>query len=176
MSRFGVDETLAVSGVNLLLNTIDEINEDRNNMLKLADEGYIGMDMSQKTKLATIILTSGDREANKLLINALKELDLEINGEFPHFETIKFLKHLVIARFFDAVGAHNQRIEQTRQNVINKSIGSNVVLEEPRIFSKYSFKRKNKNKKKEQKLLKFNKPEQDDDEEYFEVDEEEDYG
>jgi len=172
-NRFKSEDARAMGGITLLLNTLEEVEEER---IKTSDIGrqLMDMDISQKTKISSIIFTSGDRKANKLLINSLKELDLEQSDEFPHFETIKFLRHKVIACFFDAVGAHNRKIEEMRQNTINRALGSHTVLDDSKIYGKLLYKLNNKKKNKQKKLLQFKDDEvlDDNDSEFDDYDDE----
>lgn len=171
-NRFRSEDARAIGGITLLLNTLEEVEEER---MKTSDLGreLMNMNVEQKTKVASIIFTSGDKKANKRLINALKELDLEQNDEFPHFETLRYLRHKVLACFFDAVGAHNRKIEEMRQNTINRALGAHTVLNDSKLYSRLLYKFKNKNEK-PKKLLNFREDEVLDDD-YTEFDSEEEF-
>jgi len=150
-NRFKSEDARAMGGITLLLNTLDEVSEERKKTTEVADQ-LRSMNVQEKIKIASIIFTSGDKKANKRLINALKELDLEQNDEFPHHDTIQFLQHQVVACFFDAVGAHNRKIEQMRQNTINRALGSHTVLDDTTLFSKLLYKIRDKTNKPKKRL------------------------
>jgi len=170
-NRFKSEDARAMGGITLLLNTLEEVEEERLKTSELGPE-LMKLNIKQEKIIASIIFTSGDKKANKKLINALKELDMEQNDEFPHYETIKYFRHKVIACFYDAIGAHNRRIEETKQNAINKALGSHTVLDDSKIYGKLLTKIRSKTSK-PKKLLQFKEDEVYDDYSEFQDDEEE---
>jgi hypothetical protein len=166
------EDARAMSGITLLLNTLDEVGADRVESTNLASQ-LEDTTNGQKSRILSIILTSGDKDSNKKLIDALKELDLELHEEFPHQDTIEYLKHQVLACYYDAVGAHNRKIEEMRQNTINRSLGAHTVLDETKLFSRLMHKYNNR---KQRKQLKFKEDEYiDEDDDYIEYDESEEF-
>lgn len=161
----------AISGISLLLNTLDELSEREESATKIGGNIDKRELIGQIERIRAIIGTSGNRSANINLINSLKELNLELTDEFPHQATIDFLVHEVLASYYEAVGAHYQGWEKLRQNTINKAMGSHVILDEPKLFSRSLF-----GKKKKQKRLKFNVQEAPNFDDYDdEIDYDEDY-
>jgi len=117
-----------------MLNVIDELEELKENLKTVGSSLDTPNLTGHVQRISAIIGTAGDRKANRKLIAALSELHLEITEEFPHMPTIEYLVHLVMKRFYEAVGSHYENWEEIRQSTINKALGSHAVLNEPRLF------------------------------------------
>ena len=175
MGRDSADER-ALGGISLMLNVLDELEEWKDQLTTIGT----GLDSTDLTghvqRISAIIGTAGDRRTNKRLISALSELHLEITDEFPHMPTIEYLIHMVMKRFYEAVGAHYENWEEIRQMTIAKALGSHAVLNESRLFRPSYF----RDKKKRQKRRLFDRKKEpmylddmtgEDDEDYDEDDE-----
>ena len=148
MGRDSADER-ALGGINLMMSVLDELEELKDELTGIGS----GLDKSDLTghvqRISAIIGTAGDRRSNKRLISALSELHFEITDEFPHMPTIEYLIHLVMKRFYEAVGAHYENWEEIRQMTIAKALGSHAVLNESRLFRPSYFRdKKNRQKRK----------------------------
>lgn len=139
-------EEKELAAINLLEKIMDEQSDIKLNMSKLGAYFTASRLVGHMQRIIAIIGTSGAHEANKKLRASMKELNLEITDEFPHQETIEFLVHDVLNKYYDAVGDHFGEWENAKKNVIVKAFGTYSVFE-PELLGVKTFRKRRKKKK-----------------------------
>lgn len=133
--RWESKDLRAIGGINLALNMIEHLNENRKQLevLGLAfvqNDETIRRDVQQ---LRAIMRTSGNPSANQLLIETINDLEDEIASDWPYDRKIKMLYKLVWKAFKLAVGKHEQRYDMILQRIMIKSMKENAIIEEPKM-------------------------------------------
>lgn len=133
--KFTAKDLRAISGINLIMNVMDQINKVKGNL-----EG-LGMGYVKKTggmsrdiqQLRSIMSTTGDPIANDLLTKKINKLEEEISDQFPYLPLIKKCLREVWNAFRLAVAKHHQKYDKIIQNAMVKSLEGITVVDEPRI-------------------------------------------
>lgn len=122
----------AVSGINLILNILDELRKLQTTLGTVEFTTVIRSKLIDYTgQIKGITGTAGSVPENRLLISKLGYLNYQITKEFPSVPLIRKSIHEVDLAFHMAIGAAFQTSEKIKQQAMVKALGNEPVLNEP---------------------------------------------
>ena len=134
--KFSGKELRAVSGINLIIQVIQNLDELKKELetLDIREIREKEEELSRKAKeLRAIMGTAGNTIANDFFIWKVNQLDHELHKRFRYIPKIKRAIDDVSESFNIAAGMHFQNYEKIKQYAMVKALGGESVLDTPQI-------------------------------------------
>lgn len=135
-----------LAAINLLEKLVDQETDMKQNLSEMGAEFTATELVGHVERIQAIIGTAGAGDKGAELRRSLKELNMEITDENPHYDTIRFLMTNVINSFYDAVGDKYESWDKINKTVIVRSFGKYGV--DPTIVGQKKRKRRWRKKSK----------------------------